>query len=67
MRTSPLFRFTIRDVLWLMVVVAVLCGSYRNSVTAIGALEVRCGKVWDQFFAGMGPPLMGSRTAPPEE
>jgi hypothetical protein len=60
-----MFRFTIRDLLALTVVVATLCAAFVNSRVLVRALAAQCDKAWDHFSA-YDPPLTGRDSVPPE-
>lgn len=59
-------RFTIRDLLWLMVVVGVTLMGFANA-RQIGALTERwCVNIWNEMVTTGRPPLTGRDSVQPE-
>lgn len=57
----PMYRFTIRDLLWLMALVAVACAQMVNLRQAT-AVAQRWSDAACKEIAKIGPPLMGRKS-----
>jgi hypothetical protein len=53
-----MFRFTIRDLMWLTLLVAVACGGVVNTMELARRFVAECDSAWRQISAS-APPLMG--------
>ena len=60
-----MYRYTIRDLLWLTVFVAVACAGLANS-RQVAAVAERWGLAICKEAVKIGPPLMGRGSVEPE-
>ena len=61
-----MFRFLIRDLLWLTVVVGILFSGFGNARPVAALIERWSANVWDGMVKTGRPPLMGRDSVQPD-